>query len=71
MDYLMFITLKDGRRINIFHIAGIQRTNNQIIFKSARGTMSDIIENYNTVEEAITRYNELNDMLVVPADQEI
>lgn len=61
---MIFIKLNDGTTQNLPTIAYITRNKNDIIYKPARGSLNDIVEHFETEEEAIKREEELNRLLL-------
>lgn len=60
----MFIKNKSGKHTNIFYISQVYQTGNDVIFESSKGQLGDIIEHYETENEAKTRYSEVEKELV-------
>ena len=54
---MIFAELNDGTKVNLVHTSGIEQKDNKIIYKQAKG--SDIIEYFDTEEEAQTKYEDL------------
>lgn len=54
---MIFAELNDGTKVNLVHTSSIEQKDNKIIYKQAKG--SDIIEYFDTEEEAQTKYEDL------------
>ena len=52
---MIFAELNDGTKVNLVHTSSIEQKDNKIIYKQAKG--SDIIEYFDTEEEAQTKYD--------------
>ena len=61
---MMFITLNDGRTINLTHICVIEVDYDDVVYKPAKGSMEAIREHFATPEEAQERYEKLQDDLL-------
>lgn len=62
---MVFIELKNKTNINVIHISKIYQDNTDIILESAKGSLTDIREHYDTFDEASARYQKLQDALLV------
>lgn len=54
---MIFAELNNGTKVNLVHTSSIEQKDNKIIYKQAKG--SDIIEYFDTEEEAQTKYEDL------------
>ena len=61
---MQFITLNDGRTINILHISHIEIVDTDVVYYPAKGSIDGIHESFETQEEAENRYNELQKLLI-------
>lgn len=55
----MFLTLNDGRTINLVHISNIDVRDTDVVYYPARGSLDGIIEHFESNEEAKNRYIEV------------
>lgn len=62
---MLFIELNNGSTINVFHISEIKLDKTNIIYAPAKGSLNNYIESFKTENEAIQRYTELQDKLLV------
>ena len=61
---MMFLELKDGRRINLTHMSTIEVDGTDVVYKPAKGSLDGIREHFETSEEAQERYEKLQDDLL-------
>ena len=54
---MIFVELNNGTKVNLIHTSQIKQLDNQVIYEQAKG--SDIIEYFDTVQEAQSRYEDL------------
>lgn len=62
---MVFIELNDNRKVNLIHISEINIEDKTIMYKTAKGSLSNIVEYFETAEEAQSRYSELQNLLLV------
>lgn len=65
---MVFLSLNNGRTINLLHISSIYVADKDVVFEQARGSLTDIREHFDTVENAVNRYEELKQSLVIAGD---
>ena len=61
---MQFITLNDGRTINVLHISHIEVVDTDVVYYPAKGSIDGIHESFETQQEAEDRYEELKKMLM-------
>lgn len=60
---MMFITLNDGRTINLTHIGLIEVDGTDVVYKPAKGSLEGIREHFETEQEAQERFEKLQEDL--------
>jgi len=61
---MMFITLNDGRTLNLTHMGLIEVDGTDVVYKPAKGSLDGIREHFDTAEDAQQRYEKLQDDLL-------
>ena len=61
---MMFVELKDSRRINLTHMSTIEVSGTDVLYKPAKGSIDSYVEHFETEEEAKARYKELQEDLI-------
>lgn len=56
---MVFVELNNGKKLNVLHISKISVEGNDVIYESAKGSLDNIKEHFETSEEAQSRYEEL------------
>lgn len=62
---MIYVKLDDGRTQNLIHIGLIKLENNGIVYQSAKGSLNEYTETFETEREAKDRYAELQKDLLV------
>lgn len=62
---MVFIEMNDGRRENILQFSEITIDGTDILYKQARGSVTPIVEHFDTEDGAKARYAELQSVLLV------
>lgn len=60
----MFVFLNDGRKVNMFWVATFYIKDTCIVYEMAKGNNQEVIEEFDSVEEAQARLNELNEKFI-------
>ena len=56
---MVFVELNNGKKLNVLHISKISVEENDVIYESAKGSLDNIKEHFDSSQEAETRYQEL------------
>ena len=62
---MVFIELNNGKKLNVLHISKISVEENDVIYESAKGSLNNIKEHFDSSQEAETRYQELQKELYI------
>ena len=62
---MVFIELNNGKKLNVLHISKISVEENDVIQESAKGSLDNIKEHFDSSQEAETRYQELQKELLI------
>lgn len=62
---MLFIELNDGTRQNLAEISYIELKGADVVYKPGKQSISDIVEHFDTEQDAQDRYLELQDKLVL------
>lgn len=62
---MVFIELNNGKKLNVLHISKISVEENDVIYESAKGSLDNIKEHFDSSQEAKTRYQELQKELLI------
>ena len=60
---MIFVELNNGTKVNLVHTSNVELHEDEIIYKQAKGT--DIVEKFNSNEEAKTRYESIKKDIVI------
>ena len=61
---MLFITLNDGTKQNLTTISHIERDKTDVLYKTAKGSLDNIVEHFETEQEAEDRITELEGLLL-------
>ena len=62
---MMFIELNDGTTQNIMTISRIYIQETDLVYETAKGSLNEIREHFDTIEEAQARYEDLQNKLLL------
>ena len=62
---MIFIELNNGKKLNVLHISKISVEENDVIYESAKCSLDNIKEHFDSSQEAETRYQELQKELLI------
>lgn len=62
---MVFIEMNDGRRENVLQFSEITVDGTDVLYKPARGSLTPVIEHFDTEAGAKARYTELQSVLLV------
>ena len=62
---MIFIELNNGKKLNVLHISEISVEGNDIIYESAKGSLTEYREHFETEVEANAKYEELKSNLLI------
>lgn len=56
---MFFLSLNDGRKVNLLFISKIYVQESDVIYETAKGSLDNIVEHFDSETEANSRYEEL------------
>ena len=62
---MIFVELNNGKKLNVLHISKISVEENDVIYESAKGSLDNIKEHFDSSQEAEARYQELQKELLI------
>lgn len=62
---MIFIELNNGKKLNVLHISKISLNDKDVIYESAKGSLNNIIEHFESADEANAKYKELKKNLLI------
>lgn len=60
----MFVFLNDGRKVNMYWVVTFYSKDNCVVYEMAKGNNQEVIEEFNSPQEAQARVDELSEMYV-------
>lgn len=61
---MIYVKLNDGRTQNLIHIGLINLDGKNVVYQSAKGSLNEYKETFDTKDEANARYEELKGLLI-------
>lgn len=60
----MFVFLNDGRKVNMYWVVTFYAKDNCVVFEMAKGSNQEVIEEFNSPQEAQARVDELSEKYI-------
>lgn len=60
----MFVFLNDGRKVNMYWVVTFYAKDNCVVFEMAKGSNQEVIEEFDSPQEAQARVDELSEKYI-------